>query len=108
MICDACNYYLFFTEDPFRSIGWGQQDFFGLLVRKTFAAGYSREDVSRLLLLATTGGLSRESLHIEQELVLLGELKTSDVKYIVWKMPLMSFVQRFCCCRSCLRSRKRG
>lgn len=82
LICQACNYYLFSTDDPFRSIGWEQQDFFGLLVRKTFAAGYSQEDISSLLLLAATGGLSRESLHIQQELVLLGELKTSDVKCI--------------------------
>lgn len=82
LICYACNYYLFSTEDPFRSIGWEQSDFFGLLVRKTFAPGYSREDISGLLLMAVTGGLSRESLHIEQEMVLLGELKTSDVKYM--------------------------
>lgn len=82
LICQACNYYLFSTDDPFRSIGWEQQDFFGLLVGKTFAAGYSQEDISSLLLLAATGGLSRESLHIQQELVLLGELKTSDVKCI--------------------------
>lgn len=82
LICQACNYYLFSTEDPFRSIGWSQADFFTLVVGKTFAAGYSREDISRLLLLATTGGLSRESLHVEQEIVLLNGLKTSDVKYM--------------------------
>lgn len=82
MICYACDYYLFSTEDPFRSIGWEQPDLFGLLVKKTFAAGYTREDISRLLLCACTGGLSRESLHIVQEMVLLQELKTSDVKYM--------------------------
>ena len=82
LICDACNYYLFSTEDAFRSIGWGQPKLFELLAKKTFAAGYSRENISSLLLCAATGGLSRESLHIQQELVLLGELKTSDVKYI--------------------------
>lgn len=27
LICQACNYYLFSTDDPFRSIGWEQQDF---------------------------------------------------------------------------------
>lgn len=82
LMCDACNTYLFSTEDPFRSIGWEQPDLFALLVKKTFAAGYSRESISSLLLCAATGGLSRESLHIQQEMTLLGGLKTSDVKYM--------------------------
>ncbi len=82
LICEACNYYLFSTEDPFRSIGWKQSEFFALLVKKTFADGYSEEKISKLLLLASTGGVSRESLHIFQQLVLLGELKTSAVKEI--------------------------
>lgn len=82
LICYACNYYVFSTEDAFRSIGWKQAEFFDLVVKKTFAAGYSRETISSLLLLATTGGLSRESLHILQEMVLLNGLKTSDVKNI--------------------------
>lgn len=82
LICDACNYYLFSTDDPFRSIGWRQSDFFQLLVKRTFAAGYSRETIAQLLVAATGGGLSRESLYIDQETVLLYELKTSDVKYI--------------------------
>lgn len=83
LICYACNYYLFSTDDPFRSIGWEQSAFFQLVVKKTFGDGYSREKISALLLYAVTGGLSRESLYIFQEMVLLMELKTSDVKYMV-------------------------
>ena len=82
LLCEACNYYLFSTDDAFRSIGWEQPKLFELLVKKTFAAGYTRENISSLILYAATGGLSRESLHIEQEIALLRELKTSDVKYI--------------------------
>lgn len=82
LICEACNTYLFSTEDPFRSIGWEQPDFFKLLVTKTFANGYSRKNISQLLRYATTGGLSRESLHIQQEMILLSALRTSDVKYV--------------------------
>lgn len=82
LICEACNYYLFSTDDPFRSIGWEQPAFFELLVKKTFAAGYSRENISLLLLYATTGGLSREALHVYQEIILLNSLKTSDVSYM--------------------------
>ncbi len=82
LICAACNYYLFSTEDPFRSIGWQQANLFHLLVMKAFEEGYSREKISELLLLASSGGLSRESLHIDQELVLIAALKTSDLKYM--------------------------
>lgn len=82
MLCDACNYYLFSTDDPFRSVGWEQPELFALVVQKTFATGYAREDISRLLLYATTGGVSRECLSVQQKLVLLGALKTSDVKYM--------------------------
>lgn len=82
LICTACNIYLFSAEDPFRSIGWKQADFFALVVAKTFAIGYSRERIAQLLSYAVSGGLSRESLHIEQEIVLLNNLKTSEVKYI--------------------------
>jgi len=83
LICEACNYYLFSTDDPFRSIGWEQQDLFQLVVKKNFGMGYPREKIAELLCYATSGGLSRESLHIYQESVLLAELRTSDVKYIV-------------------------
>ena len=81
LLCEACNYYLFSTDDAFRSIGWEQPALFELLVKKTFADGYSREKISTLLLHAATGGLSRESLHTYQERALLNGLKTSDVKY---------------------------
>lgn len=82
LICYACNVYLFSTDDAFRSIGWEQSQLFQLLVKKTFGMEYSEENISKLLLLAATGGLSRESLYVYQELVLLGELKTADVKYM--------------------------
>lgn len=82
LICEGCNVYLFSTEDPFRSIGWEQAALFELVVRKTFAAGYMREDISRLLLLSATGGLSMEALHIHQEMVLIDGLKTKDAKYM--------------------------
>lgn len=82
LLCEACYYYLFSTDDPFRSIGWKQSDLFHNVVRKTLGLGYSREKIAALLLDAASGGLSRESLYIFQERVLLAELKTSDVKYM--------------------------
>lgn len=82
MLCEACNYYLFSTDDPFRSVGMKQPEIFEILVKRTFLAGYSRENISDLLLLACSGGLSREALHIFQEMVLIAGLRTSDSRHI--------------------------
>lgn len=82
LICQACNFYLFSTDDPFRSIGWEQSQFYELLVQKTFAAGYSREGIAQLLVSATEGGLSWDSLHIVQEMVLMSHLQTKDAQWM--------------------------
>lgn len=82
MLCYGCSYYIFSTEDAFRSVGWKQEELFHMLVKKTLSPGYSKEAVKQLLVDACGGGLSRESLHVYQLLVLLVELKTSDVKYM--------------------------
>lgn len=85
LLCKACSYYLFSTDDAFRSVGWQQPALFQVVVKKTFGDGYSKEKIAALLLDSVSGGLSREALHIEQECVLLAELKTSDVKYMAIK-----------------------
>ncbi len=82
LICTACNYYLFSTEDPFRSIGWDQQELYCLVAAKTFGAGYSKENIAEMVKAACTGGISRVSLYEEQEFALLTQLKTTDVKYL--------------------------
>ena len=82
LLCQACNYYLFSTEDAFRSVGWRQEELFHLLVSKTFGKGFSKENVAEMTIMACTGGLSREALYYGQQTVLLSELKTSDVKYM--------------------------
>lgn len=82
LLCEACNYYLFSADDPFRSVGWRQPDLFQMVIKKNFGLGYSREKISEMLLAAASGGLSREALHIYQESVLVAELKVSDVRYM--------------------------
>lgn len=82
MLCTACNYYLFSTEDPFRSIGWQQPELFRILVKKAFEDGYGREKISAMIDLAVLEGVSPEVLPIQQGFILCSELKTSDVKYV--------------------------
>lgn len=77
LMCDGCIFYMFSTEDPFRSIGWEQAALFELVVKKTFAADYTREELSRLLLSAAGSGLSMEALHINQQIILIDGLKTT-------------------------------
>lgn len=79
MMCYACDYYLFSSEDTFQSVGISQYDFYKLVVEKTLAKGFTDETITTLLICAATGGLSRTSLHIEQEMHLLYCLKTNDV-----------------------------
>ena len=82
LISDACSYDFFSTDDAFRSIGWKQEDFFRLVVKGVLGTGYTRENISNLIIYASTDGLSAESLHENQQIVLLSELKTTDAKYI--------------------------
>lgn len=83
MLCMACSYYLFSTEDAFRSVGIPQCELYEILVKRSMHCGYTKERTSQLLKLATTGGLSRESLHEEQEIVFVNNLMTTDVKSAV-------------------------
>lgn len=53
-----------------------------LLVKKTFQLGYTRENIRKVLPLCASGGLSRTNLYAMNQLALLSELKTSDVKYM--------------------------
>ena len=82
MLCTACYYYLFSTDDAFRSIGMTQTEVFDILVARTFQKGFTKENLSSLLLLSTSGGLSRECLYVELEAVLVNHLKTTDLKEI--------------------------
>lgn len=54
LICEACQYYLFSTDDPFHSIGWLQEDFYHLVATKAFEGGYTREKIARMAELAGT------------------------------------------------------
>lgn len=59
LLCEACNYYLFSTDDPFRSVGWNQPDLFQIVVKKNFALGCSREKMAALLLDADCNRIGR-------------------------------------------------
>ncbi|HIZ45368.1 MAG TPA: hypothetical protein H9672_11750 [Firmicutes bacterium] len=82
VLCQGCNVYLFSSDDPFASVRWKQPELFHLLVKKTFLLGYTEENIKKVVQASSTGGLSRTSLYVMNQMALLSELKTSDVKYI--------------------------
>lgn len=77
----GCGYYIFPSEDPFQSIGIRQPDFYDMLVRRTFATGFTDENLKNMLEDATTVFIDRNSLHIELEAIYAKSLPTSDLKY---------------------------
>lgn len=79
MMSYACDYYLFSSEDTFQSVGISQYDFYKIVTEKTLAKGFTDETITTLVICSATGGLSRMSLHIEQETLLLSYLNTNDV-----------------------------
>lgn len=62
-------------------MGWEQPDLFRVVVKKNFSFGFSGKNCSNDF--GCNGwGISIETLHICKEIVLLPELKTSDVKHM--------------------------
>ncbi len=78
LMCDACCYYLFSTDDSFNSVGISQGEFYRIIVEKKLSLGYTSENITTLLIAASSGGLSRASLHIYQELILLSQLNDKE------------------------------
>lgn len=78
MMCYACNYYLFSSTDSFQSVGISQAEFYSLIANKSFEKGITIDKINNMIICAATGGLSRMSLHEEQEIILLSLLNTED------------------------------
>lgn len=79
MMCYACDYYLFSSTDTFQSVGISQYDFYEIFVKKALAKGFTEDAITTLVLCSATGGLSRNSLYVDQEMLLLSYLHTNDV-----------------------------
>lgn len=82
MLCYACCYYIFNTEDPFRSVGIDQSELLEIVLKAKFAYGIDHEVVKSAIILVTNPGLDRETLHSSLIDVLVFCLKTTDSKEI--------------------------
>lgn len=77
----GCGYYIFPSDDPFRSVGIRQPVLYEKMIKRTFASGFEDEKIRNMLLDATTCYIDRQSLHIELEMIFAGALNTSDMKH---------------------------
>jgi hypothetical protein len=93
-LCHGCGYYIFPSEDPFASIGMRQPVYYDMMIKRTFATGYTDEHMKQLLLDATCVYLDRNSLHIELEGIYATSLPTSDLKYKAMQL-IKEFVDEF-------------
>ncbi|RHP31177.1 hypothetical protein DWZ56_16495 [Lachnotalea sp. AF33-28] len=82
MLCYACCYYIFSTEDPFRSVGIDQSELLDIVLRAKFAYGIDHEMIKSAIMLVTNPGLDRQTLYHSLIAVLVFCLKTADSKEI--------------------------
>lgn len=82
MLCYGCCYYIFNTEDPFRSVGIAQTDALDWVIAKRFACAMDREAIKAMVQLTVAPGVDRQTLHSSLLCVLIANLKTADAKMI--------------------------
>ena len=83
MLCYGCNYYIFSTDDPFRSVGIAQPELYRLVAARTFQTGWTEKNAREMIKAAAFCGLSRECLHEYLYMELIGLLKIPDTKELI-------------------------
>ena len=89
-LAHGCGYCIFPSDDPFQSIGIRQPEFYEMLVKRTFATGFTDENIKNMLIEATTVFTDRNSLYSELETIYASSLATSDLKY-----KALGFIKEF-------------
>lgn len=94
LLCRACNYYLFSTDDPYQSIGMRQPELCYLVMNRMYSQGYTRESIREMIKLVSLVGLDRETLHVELQLILIEQLKDLKSKEIALEESLLLIEER--------------
>ena len=85
MLCYACNYWIFSSDDPFSAVGYKQTDFLRLVLEKLFFSGFDEATVRTAVFLTLDSNVDRETLYTELSGVLVDILKTPDTKELALK-----------------------
>jgi len=71
-----------------------QPVYYEMMIKRTFATGYTDENMKNMLLDATCVEIDRNSLHIEMEKIFAESLPTSDLKYKAIEL-IKEYVEEF-------------
>lgn len=82
MLCYACGYYIFNTDNPFRSVGIEQTALLDIVIKRKLSNGISNEIIKSTIALVINSRVDRETLHSSLIEVLIENLKTADSKEI--------------------------
>lgn len=82
MLCYGCYYYIFNSDDTFRSVGIEQADLLDLVLKKSFANGLNEETIKKGIALVLEPGIDRVTLHSTLLCVFAENLKTVDARDI--------------------------
>ena len=82
MLSYACSYYIFNTENPFRSVGIEQTVLLDTVITRKLGSGINNESIKSVIELVINSELDRETLHSSLIQVLVMNLKSPDFKVI--------------------------
>lgn len=80
MLSYACGYYLFNTENPFKSVGIEQVEFLNIVLKRKFCGGINNEMLKSSINMVVASQVDRETLHTFLIQILIMNLKSTDAK----------------------------
>jgi hypothetical protein len=89
MLSYACHYYIFSTENPFRSVGIDQTEFLDIVIARKLGAGINVESIKSSIMLVINSNVDRETLHSSLIDVLVMNLKTPDSREMAIKQCII-------------------
>ncbi len=78
MLSYASAYYLFNTDNPFRSVGIEQENLLDIIVVRLLSDGVNADNLSLVISLIVDGYADRETLTLQLTRVLLNRVRTTD------------------------------
>lgn len=82
MLCYACAYYLFNTDDPFKSVGIDSGEFLEIIITRRFGDGIDAEAIKSVISLVVKSESERSYTKATSLYRIVGYLKTIDSKEI--------------------------
>ena len=80
MLCYACYYLIFSSDNPFSAIGYAQQDYLRLVLDRMFYSGFSQDTVKKAVFLTLDSNADKNTSHLTLLYELVSMLKTPDTK----------------------------